>query len=581
MAKIPPSTWQLPPTPPTSPHPMEISTPHQPFSMVPAQKHWTPSIVSPYASPLGQHSATSTTRFNLQRSRTTKPATACSLRALYKMKQAGDGPSSSPSIVAPRPLRVRSALSSSPFPLGPPSPLLSLSSPAPSAPSPYKPDHIERNSQDDPTIPPITVPRSPQHHEHGFPEPSTLSQRLLTPSLISELLPLFPKLLSRQGWDKPTAQLCYGWALKNPRIALLLYMTDNSCCWPIAAIFNPLKDSFLPFSEVDLASVVSNSMAVMDAQWRVTVGALPPLGAHIEMRPNECLPLTVSNPARLHDRKTPDGIEKVRWKSVGSEVYARKCIRYSRSQSKAEVLGQIESFGNLRHKSIIKLRCTYAVDDLLYMMMPLSESNLEAFLGSPSNDGRADRMRNWLVDLMNALEYLHSFNIRHCSIRPTKILITGDRILFGAFGIGEASEVSYSPHDESVMYAAPEVITRDKFFRASDVFALGCVFLEMMTVIKRHTVEAFRSFRSCANSASFQGNLDKVMAWIQLLEARAGFGLRDEFMSDGMALTLISWMVDEEHAKRPKAKVLAASFNEWSFGRSAGGWSTIEENIAQ
>ncbi|KAI9786299.1 MAG: hypothetical protein M1835_003105 [Candelina submexicana] len=410
-----------------------------------------------------------------------------------------------------------------------------------------------------------------------------MSQMLLTPSLISDLLPLIPSLLSRVVWDRPTAYLCHVWALKNPRIALLLYMTDNLCCWPIAAIFSPLEDSLLPLSEFDIANVVSNSMVVMDTQWRVVEGALPPLGAHFEIRPNECLPLTAVSPVRLQMGIRPEGIEKVRWKGVGSEVYARKCIKYTGDQLKAEMMGQVETLKELQHRSIIELRCTYAVDDLLYVLMPLSDTNLESFLGLPSNDDRADRMRNWLVDLMSALEYIHSFNIRHRSVRPTKILIIGDRILFGAFGIGkppddELQKHGNSPCEESAMYAAPEVVARNKYFRASDVFALGCIFLEMMTVMKGHTIEDFRVFRRRGIDASFQGNLDQVLAWIQLLEARAGFGLRDEFMSDGMALILISWMVDEGHAKRPKARVLAASFDEWSSGRVVGYRPTVEEN---
>ncbi len=387
---------------------------------------------------------------------------------------------------------------------------------------------------------------------------------------------MFPSLLSRQGWDRPTAQICYIWALKNPRIALLLYMTDNLCCWPIAAIFSPLADTLLPLTEVDVDGVVSNSMAVMDAQWRVVTGALPPSGAHIEMRLNEPSPVKVVGSIQPHDGNKLEVIEKVHWKGLGSRVYARK---YTRHQSKAEVLGQIETFRNLQYKGIIEIRCTYAFGDLFYMLMPLADCNLESYLLLPSSDDRADQMRNWLVDLISALDHLHSYNVRHRSIRPAKILIIGNRILFGAFGIGEAhgNEVQDPFNSSSVgpaMYAAPETVARNKYFRASDVFALGCVFLEMMTVMKGQTIGAFRLSRSNLNDTSFQGNLDRVLAWIQLLETRAGFGLRDEFMSDGMALTLISWMLDEEHAKRPKARVLAASFNEWSFGRSIGSQDT-------
>jgi Protein kinase domain len=443
--------------------------------------------------------------------------------------------------------------------------------------------------------PPTTVPRtphpisspSPVHSDYGgyaqrsreLPSPEALENMLLTPKLIEELKLCFPGILSRQHWDRPTAQMCYIWSLKNPRTALALYMTHNISAWPVAAIFSPLSDDQLPHDDNSISSVVPDSQPFLDMQYRVMVRNIE-VGDHIEFRDYEILPFQSVDPICAAD-SGQQMMDKVRYHGDG-RLYARKSVVFARPAHKAILWNEIRAFKRLQHPNIAKIVCSYAQGNTMGLIMyPLATCNMEEYLKLPFDHIRPDLMRGWFVELADGLEYIHSMDLRHRNIKPSKILIEGDRVLYAGFNISKdmsnidltstSTPVNQLSDDSSLMYAAPEMIHRNKRFRSTDVFALGCIFLEMMTVMKQHTVEEFREFRTTDGSASFHVCLEKVKTWAESLERLPRGAPRDDIAVESMALSLIMPMVEAEHSKRPKSRALASSFGKWNTWRSANG----------
>jgi serine/threonine protein kinase len=69
-------------------------------------------------------------------------------------------------------------------------------------------------------------------------------------------------------------------------------------------------------------------------------------------------------------------------------------------------------------------------------------------------------------------------------------------------------------------YWAPEVYQEEARGRSADVFSLGCVFLEIFTVVQGIPLDEFAEFRSQIKEErdySFHGNLDRVSEWIDKL----------------------------------------------------------------
>lgn len=92
--------------------------------------------------------------------------------------------------------------------------------------------------------------------------------------------------------------------------------------------------------------------------------------------------------------------------------------------------------------------------------------------------------------LADGLAYLRHRQIRHKDIKPRNILIHQGRVLYTDFGLS----LDYSLRDNSVSsgpaamtrrYAAPEVIESRPRDSSSDIFSLGCVFVEMFNAFTR------------------------------------------------------------------------------------------------
>jgi hypothetical protein len=68
-------------------------------------------------------------------------------------------------------------------------------------------------------------------------------------------------------------------------------------------------------------------------------------------------------------------------------------------------------------------------------------------------------------------------------------------------------------------YCAPEVYNGERHGRAADIFSLGCVFSEMITVLCRRSLDDFTVHRRDQyGKEAFHCNLPRVYDWLQLLE---------------------------------------------------------------
>lgn len=107
-------------------------------------------------------------------------------------------------------------------------------------------------------------------------------------------------------------------------------------------------------------------------------------------------------------------------------------------------------------------------------------------------------IKKYLIQLINAIEYIHSKRIIHKDIKASNILIDNNGIIkLSDFGISSyLSNSNYinsidlqsqSEHEilsclkGTIPWMAPEVINTNKYSKKSDIWSLGCVILEMVT----------------------------------------------------------------------------------------------------
>jgi len=102
---------------------------------------------------------------------------------------------------------------------------------------------------------------------------------------------------------------------------------------------------------------------------------------------------------------------------------------------------------------------------------------------------------NSFYSLSKALSAIHAQGIRHRDIKPANCLIHKGRVLLSDFrfarlynGAEKYSMGSYgNPGIKNYRYRAPKVLRGEHRDKATDVFSLGCTFVEILATLQAHT----------------------------------------------------------------------------------------------
>jgi serine/threonine protein kinase len=189
-------------------------------------------------------------------------------------------------------------------------------------------------------------------------------------------------------------------------------------------------------------------------------------------------------------------------------------------------------------------------------MAPVADCDLFEFYGlaSQSTD-KASLLRSFFGCLANALKYVHDIKVRHRDIKPQNILVKADRVFISDFGIALDWEnlsrsTTTADSGKTWPYAAPEVARYEKRNTSADVWSLGCVFLEMATVLKGKTVGEMRDFfKEKSGNYRIYANLTSVPEWQDILRSSGA-------PKDNAPLDWVSQMLQEAPDARPTAAKL-------------------------
>jgi serine/threonine protein kinase len=185
-----------------------------------------------------------------------------------------------------------------------------------------------------------------------------------------------------------------------------------------------------------------------------------------------------------------------------ADTVAVKVVEYNRGQKMKDANKEIDNLKKLRHNHIVAFIGSFQWSDLMCMIMfPVATWDLEQFLVSLNVSSRLHWMNPWFGCLTKALKFLHDNNFKHRDIKPANILIDSDNSIFLTdFGVSK----EYANEDEShtkgdnrfdIRYAASTLVNGDDQGFESDTFSLGCVFLEMSTVIlKKYKLKDMYTF---------------------------------------------------------------------------------------
>lgn len=229
-------------------------------------------------------------------------------------------------------------------------------------------------------------------------------------------------------------------------------------------------------------------------------------------------------------------VDKVEKKSAPGVFYARKTVRISGRDGKwlkeaVDNEGQI--LRRLDHKHIIRILDIYTYrNDLSIIMLDVADMNMSEYLyevdtatDGPDRDNKLIVMKSWPGCLIKAIDYLHEKMVKHKDLKPDNILIKNGLVIIADFGISkdlvdeETTATQTLSTQGTPMYWAPEVQATGRRGRATDIFSLGCIFLEVATgfLAPPGSLSSFKSFRETDGSSRYSRCPMKLVQWILYL----------------------------------------------------------------
>jgi len=150
---------------------------------------------------------------------------------------------------------------------------------------------------------------------------------------------------------------------------------------------------------------------------------------------------------------------------------------------------EVEAIGRLSHPNIVTVYDMGQSEGHLYMAMELLEGNdLRSLIEQPGDLSLLERLRV-MIEITRGLGYAHSKGVIHRDVKPANILVTTTgqvKILdFGLARLGTSGSITRrgvilgTPD-----YMSPEQATGRTVDQRSDIFSLGSVFYEFLTLEK-------------------------------------------------------------------------------------------------
>ncbi|KAF2807287.1 uncharacterized protein BDZ99DRAFT_77748 [Mytilinidion resinicola] len=273
-------------------------------------------------------------------------------------------------------------------------------------------------------------------------------------------------------------------------------------------------------------------------------------------------------------------VGRVRHKLTG-KYFA--CKRIARGRTFKEQRHQLVEFEQelivlqrVHHRHLVSYVGSYTdFDSFSLILNPVADQVLKAVLLRQDKDHLLPPeevlcLRAAFGCLATAISYLHDQRVRHKDIKPGNVLISGGgRIYLCDFGISRDWSIDEHSTTEGTVfrytrrYCAPEVIGQGSRNESSDIWSLGTVFLEMITVIKGYALDDMNEFLSrVSEGTSTQGFWSapkEIKLWLDDIRSSS---------PDDAPLDWVTMMIREDPEKRPTAEQILNMIHQHSHGRT-------------
>ncbi|KAF2814573.1 kinase-like protein, partial [Mytilinidion resinicola] len=263
--------------------------------------------------------------------------------------------------------------------------------------------------------------------------------------------------------------------------------------------------------------------------------------------------------------------------------FARKSIERGGSLKKQqsqlqEFEQELNTLRKLHHRHLVRCYGSYTdKTSFALLIWPIADHDahkpLHEQIPAQLTITDRDNLRRAFGCLTSGVVYVHKNLIRHKDIKPGNILVSNNSVYLCDFGVSMAwSTQERSTTEDKVFkhtekYSPREVADAEPRNTAADIWSLGCVFLEMITVIKGVSVKEMEAFllQRCDHFKAYWHATDEIPAWLDYLKTVTGtFSDHDE--NDDAPLEWVRLMLLDDPKKRIKAEKLLRRISDASAG---------------
>jgi len=277
-------------------------------------------------------------------------------------------------------------------------------------------------------------------------------------------------------------------------------------------------------------------------------------------------------------------VHEVRCGGYSKTVAQKKIVLSTRfehaKQQQERIYKEMDCLKRLTHQHIIRLLGAYEDGvnlksrSICLLMYPVGEKDLSAFLEddckclqTDPRSAQSERYRNWILQwlwcLSSALEFMHLQKVHHEDIKPPNIIHRADQVYFTDFSSSrqlgvDARTSTDSPASTTRMFAAPEALVGDdgtpmRHGSKTDVFSLGLVFVEMLTVLLGSDIKRLHAFLEDRRvpqywKKEYHRAVDHFFDWFETLSSTYTTSLPMQLWKD-----IVMGMLRQSRKDRPSA----------------------------
>jgi serine/threonine protein kinase len=245
-------------------------------------------------------------------------------------------------------------------------------------------------------------------------------------------------------------------------------------------------------------------------------------------------------------------VSKISFKEYAlKRIHKRSAFGHRYKSTIREIVGEIEIMRTLEHRHIVEYLGSYTDKAHLGLIIsPVAHCDLATYMQETCTEPRKrNTLRTFFGCLATALCYLHDNSIKHRDIKPQNILVHRSNILITDFGLSrDYLDTTSGPTLVTPRYCSPEIAAHESRNMSTDIWSLGCVYLEIVAALQGYDIDWLRGrfVTTGTTSTHYYGNREAAEELLEEWAASGGW-------KETIPLSWIRAMLQVDRNARPTA----------------------------